>query len=204
MDNFNVTYTNINSPDFRNKIENVKKESKENLITVNKQSGQATIYILDKNVSNDLKKGIAINQIAFEDMGNNIDETKEDITKFSNELINVSYNPSSHLNILQNKVKDLKNEINNKINVLNVRYYLDSSLNKMSESVNDKNFQLIDKNAKNITSLAKQIAFGKVYVPEYHGFIELENNQSDRINMARKMIEISKISEHIRNLVNEN
>jgi len=89
MNNFNVIYTNVNSPDFRTEIENVKRDGKENLITVNKESGIAKIYTFDNNTSSDLKKGMAINEIAFDDFDyiNPTNDQTSYLTEFENKII---------------------------------------------------------------------------------------------------------------------
>ena len=113
-------YTNIKSFDFQQKLENVKKDGKDNVVAVDKENGNVTILTYPDEIPPDFAKEIpfAGKVKFFEDSGKDDNNVKpEDINKFIMEvkMAGTKYDPSAHLSMLREKMDKAKTEAYDRI-----------------------------------------------------------------------------------------
>ncbi len=191
-----ISFTSINSFDFKEKIQQVKKDNKDNLVEVDKQTGNVTIYTFDQNIPSDFKKGINPNHIVFEDSGNDdANSSVQEINKFTMEVKKAGtiYEPSQEISMVKGKIQNFRYELDDKVNQMNIRRNISSQLDNLSNSLDSKNIENMEKWSKVLTNTVKQFALNNFYVPDF-GFMHLDQPQ---MQMAANLREITFITDNI-------
>ena len=174
-----ITTTNVNSVDFKQKLQEVKQDKKDNLVAVDKDSGNVTIYTFDEKIPSDFKQGLAMSHIVFEDSGeDDANATTPEINKFIYDVqkAGTTFDPTDFLNEINNKIPAFKTEMNEKVNIMNISNHINNQLEKLSESLTSKNIPEIEKWSGLLTNTSKQIALDKIYVPDF-GLMSLGRNE---------------------------
>lgn len=165
-----ISFTNVTSFDFKDKLQDVKKDNKDNILSVDKETGNVIIYTFDQKIPSDLKKGLAQTQIVFEDLGeDDKNSTAPEINKFIFEVqkAGTKFDPTQHFNQLNNKISSFKIDLNQKVNIMNISNNINNQLDKLSEAINNLNIPEIEKWSGILTNTSKQIALDRYYVPDY-------------------------------------
>lgn len=203
METPKVTFTNIKDFNFSNKIEEVKTDNKNNLVAVDKDTGNVTVYSFDQNIPPDFKKGIAMNNIVFEDDGKDDGlANKEEINKFMSEVIKAGtkYDPSQHLNMLNKKIHDFKNNMDDRVGLQNLTYYVNENIDKLFNSLERRDTEQIEKSSRLLTNVAKQFVLNRFYLPDI-GMTELPRPE---YKLGQDLREITYIADFISERLKEN
>lgn len=214
-------YTNINNFDFKQKLENVKKDGKDNIVAVDKETGNVTILTYPDEIPPDFAKEIpyAGKVNFFEDQGEDDSNVKpEDINKFMMEvkMAGTKYDPSAHLSMLRDKMEKAKIEANDRIGdrilYRNIEKTLDEikfSYEKLEQQevthhFNDNHIELdkIEKYNKYLDNVGTALYLGRpIYLyaqPEY-GL----HNVPHEPQLAIKLKEIAYMSNFIKKHIEE-
>lgn len=174
------SFTNVNSFDFREKLQEVKKDNKNNLVAVDKDSGNVTIYTFDEKIPSDFKTGLAMSHLVFEDPGeDDLNTTVPDINKFIFEVQKAGtiFDPTDYFNRIINKIPDFKNNMRDKINIMNISDSINNQLDKFTDAINHRDIPEIEKWSGILTQTSKQIALDKYYVHDFGGFMSLGRSE---------------------------
>ena len=199
-----VTSTHIKAFAFPLKMEAVKTDHKDNVIAVDKSTGNVTIYTFDEQIPSNFKQGLAPHLIIFED------DDKDDLATITPAELNpfvaqvrqagTIFDPYPLSNQIRQKIQQLQTEIREEVNIVNVSDHLKDQLEKASQALDKTNVKEMETWAKNLSNSAKQLFFGRVYVPNYGSMITLSRTHPQ---IAMKIAEIAQNIELIQKKVRD-
>jgi hypothetical protein len=202
-----INNTNVRAADFREKLQEVKKDNKDNLVSVDKDTGNVTIYTFDEKIPSDFKQGLAKTQIVFEDSGADDAKTEDtEINKFIFEVQKAGskFDPAESFNQIRNMIPPFTIDLNEKVNNENIKDNIKNQLDKFSEALDKSDIPNIDKWSKILTNTVKQIAFDQFFVPDYNGaggsFMSLGHSE---FKLAESLRQITGYTDVILNKVKE-
>jgi hypothetical protein len=172
--------TNVKSADFKEKIQDIKKDGKDNLVAVDKDTGNVTIYTFDQKIPSEFKQGLAKTNLVFEDLGSDDAlATNQEINRFIYDVQKAGskFNPESFFNDINNKIPAFKNDMNEKINIMNISNNINNQLEKFSEALKNNDVPEIKKWSGILTQTSKQIALDRFYVADQGQVMSLGRNE---------------------------
>ena len=198
-------YTNIKRFDFAQKLENVKKDGKDNVVSVSKETGDVTILTYPDKIPDNFSEQIptAAKVKFFEDKGeDDTAVTQIDVNKFVMDVraAGTPYDPASHISMLKDKVNKVKMEANERIGDRNLYYHIENSLNKLTESLDRKELDKTENYSKIINNVASSLYLGRpVYLPDF-GWHNINRREPE---IAGKLSEVSHIANFVKKHIEE-
>lgn len=188
----NIEYTNVKNPNFKEKITKIKTDEKDNLLKVNKENGDVTIFSykeFPENINNTI---IEPNIKIFIDNGeDDLFTTEKEIQQFITDIrkSGIKYDPTSHLSDLRNKIENLKRKSDDEINVRNLYYRVEKLLDDLKYATEKKDYHKMIEISKNLKNIGRALYLNfPIYIPEERAWYKLDRSN---ILLGQKFGEVS-------------